>query len=125
MLLTLIVTIIFCYVSSTSRDHERIGLDRRRLEIAHLQYAALVVQDWYPESFSLFDTTFLSGELDKSIEDISKKWYILFSAKYSGKAYTCKTAPIRFTVSPLTIEAGRVGRFVINYSLKLFQLVDN
>ena len=53
MLLTLIVTIIFCYVSSTSRDHERIGLDRRRLEIAHLQYAALVVQDWYPESFSL------------------------------------------------------------------------
>ena len=51
MVLTLIVTIIFCYVSSTSRDHERIGLDRRRLEIAHLQYAALVVQDWYPESF--------------------------------------------------------------------------
>ena len=66
------------------QDAERLAMDRRRLELAHLKYAILKVCSWYPESLCVKDIVFMPGNVDELVLEFSKKYYLLFSSKYAG-----------------------------------------
>ena len=71
------------YSVSSVQDAERLGMDRRRLELAHLKYAILNVCSWYP-SLCVKDIVFVPGNVDERVLEFSKKYYLLFSSKYAG-----------------------------------------
>lgn len=63
---------------------DRIKLDRRRLEAAHLLYAILNVTEWY---FGLKDKFhFTRGNLDDAIDKITPLYHNAFSKEYAGMA---------------------------------------
>ena len=64
---------------------ERKKLDRRRLEAAHLLYAALQVCHWYPDILPALKIH--PGELDSALAQIVSQYHTAFSNYYSGKMY--------------------------------------
>lgn len=66
--------------SSSSRD----AMDRRRLEMAHLEYAVLRVCSWYPHHFDVSRLSFQPGSVDDTIDAICAGYHIAFSTKYAG-----------------------------------------
>ena len=58
-------------------------LDRRRLETAHLLYAFLTIQVWYPNAFG--DVQYKAGDLDGVLLDITPMYHSIFSKVYAGE----------------------------------------
>ncbi len=61
--------------------HQRLKLDRRRFESAHLQYAMLKTASRYPQ---LSSSTSVSSNLHDTLQKFSPAYYAAFMAKYSG-----------------------------------------
>ena len=79
---------LFFDSSSLTQDAERLAMDRQRLESAHLKYAMLNVCSWYP-SLSVEDAVFRATDVDDTVLEFSKKYYLLFSSKYAGYYFSC------------------------------------
>ena len=69
--------------SCDERLHCRIKLDRRRLETAHLLYAFLTVQLWYPNA--LEGVQYKAGDLNGVLLDITPMYHSTFSKVYASK----------------------------------------
>lgn len=69
-------------INSHCRKGNPLSLDRRRLEAAHLKYAALKVMKRYPEVFKQHK---INIKLTETLESITKDFYTAFTLKYSGK----------------------------------------
>jgi len=69
---------------------DRLKLDRRRLESAHLMYAAMNVAKWYPESFS--GIQFESGNIDKTTDELTPVYHFAFSKEYAGTLFSVHSA---------------------------------
>ena len=63
---------------------DRLKLDRRRLEDAHMIYAVLNVMNYYPDAFTKDDKSFRPAHFNKVLCAISPKFYKCFSDMYSG-----------------------------------------
>ena len=61
-------------------------MDRRRLEVAHLQYAILTVCSWYPQNLQVCQVVVTPGRIDDMVADFTKSYYSCFSAKYASKS---------------------------------------
>ena len=73
-------------------NDERIKLDRRRFEEAHLRFAVLRVKSSYPDEFS--HNTVLPN-IQETLKEITPKYFQLFRHLY-GSMYKC----ISFTPAP-------------------------
>ena len=60
----------------------RASLDRRRLEEAHLKYAALHVYTWYPDFFPVMS---MASSIQQILADMTPTFYTAFSMYYSCK----------------------------------------
>lgn len=60
-------------------------MDRRRLEKAHLQYAILVVAEWYSPDVLLKSINIIPGRIDDLISTFATLYHSLFLNKYAGK----------------------------------------
>ena len=72
-------------VAHTSSYHvlqDRLLLDRRRLECAHLLFAALKVCRWYLQELPILQ--FELGELDKVLLDLVPSYHSVFCNHYAG-----------------------------------------
>ena len=58
-------------------------LDRRRLEAAHLKYAALQTAAHYSDYFATSDMVFYT-DVQETLEKITPTFYSAFQAHYSG-----------------------------------------
>lgn len=65
--------------------YDRLRLDRRRLESAHLLFAALKVHSWY--THSLPTLKFKLGELDQVLLELVPSYHSAFSTTYTGMSY--------------------------------------
>lgn len=74
-----------CRVPEGDGKHSREVLDRRRLEMAHLQYALLQVCGWYPDKLPTSQVAITPGDLDATITTVGEVYYSLFAAKYASK----------------------------------------
>lgn len=63
---------------------ERLSMDRRRLEIAHLKYAVLNVCSWYSD-LSINTLAITPGQVDDMIQRFTCQYYSCFSAKYASE----------------------------------------
>jgi len=63
---------------------ERITLDRRRLEDAHMIYAVLNVMAWYPESFGPETRKLKPTNFNEVLSHITPIFHECFSEKYTG-----------------------------------------
>ena len=84
----LITLLLYKYrhVTTSSVDdrlHSRIKLDRRHLETAHLLYAFLTIQLWYPNAFE--GVQYQAGDLDGVLLDITPMYHSIFSKVYAGE----------------------------------------
>ena len=70
---------------SEDGGHNRIALDRRRLEMAHLQYALLQVCGWYPDQLHISKIAITPGDFDATITYVAEVYYSLFAEKYASK----------------------------------------
>lgn len=61
------------------RADERLRVDRRRLEAAHLKYAALKVMKRYPETFKDYC---ICVKQEDTLEKITGYFYSAFTSKY-------------------------------------------
>ena len=59
-------------------------MDRRRLEMAHLEYAVLRVCSWYPDHFQVSKLPFKPGSIDATIDAVCAVYHMAFSTKYAG-----------------------------------------
>ena len=62
----------------------RIKLNRRRLEAAHLKYAVLVTATNYPDLFGLSDVE-VYPDVREKLQHITPKYYSGFKSRYLGK----------------------------------------
>ena len=74
--------------SSLTQDAEHLAMDRRRLESAHLKYTMFNVCSWYP-SLSVEDTVFRAADVNDTVLEFLKKYYLLFFSKYGGYYFSC------------------------------------
>lgn len=77
---------IMCRISEGESKHDRKALDRRRLEMAHLQYALLRVCEWYPDKLHMSKVAITPGDLDAAITTVGEVYYSLFAEKYASKS---------------------------------------
>lgn len=75
-MIMLIIKLYFSY------DLDRLAMDRRRLEKAHLQYAILVVRNWYSSEEAM---TLTPGKIDEDITRFTVLYHSLFMQKYASK----------------------------------------
>lgn len=61
---------------------ERLKLDRRRFEAAHLKYAVLMVSSRYPE---IDKPVTMYSDLQRTLKLFTPNFYKAFETKYSGK----------------------------------------
>ena len=66
--------------------NNRLAMDQRHLEHAHLQYAILVVCSWY----HLNPITISEGKVDEDISEFAYLYHGAFLEKYASRLYmTC------------------------------------
>ena len=65
---------------------DRITLDRRRLEDAHMIYAVLRVLSWYPAKFGPEQKVFRPSCFNKILRHITPKFHQCFSERHAGTA---------------------------------------
>ena len=75
---------VYTFSVSTQATTDRLAMDRRRLEMAHMKYALLNVCGWYP-SLSVSEMVIRPGQFDEMIVPFSDQYYSCFSAKYARK----------------------------------------
>ena len=63
---------------------DRLRLDRRRLEDAHMIYAVLNVMNFYPDAFTKDDKLFRPAHFNKILYAVTPTFYKCFSEMYSG-----------------------------------------
>ena len=63
---------------------DRIILDRRRLEDAHMIYAALNVLSWYPTNFGPEQKIFRPSYFNEILGHITPTFHQCFSERYAG-----------------------------------------
>lgn len=63
---------------------DRLKLDRRRMEDAHMIYAVLNVMNFYPDAFTKDDKLFRPAHFNEVLCAITPKFYKCFSEMYSG-----------------------------------------
>ena len=68
---------------------ERIKMDRRRLENAHIRYAILTISKWYPDHFSCNNIAFTSDTASTLLE-FTPLYQEIFHQTYSGILLTVK-----------------------------------
>lgn len=64
--------------------HDRIRLDRRRLENAHLKYAVLTTQSRYPST--AVGLIPMHTDISSTLADFTVRFYKAFSQRYPGLA---------------------------------------
>lgn len=79
------VTWFISRMSEGDGRHNRIALDHRRLEMAHLQYALLQVCGWYPDQLHTSKIAIIPGDFDATIAYVGGVYYSLFAEKYASK----------------------------------------
>jgi len=62
----------------------RVTLDRRRLEDAHMIWAVLTVMEWYPENFGPEAMMLRPAHFNDSLSQITLRFHKSFSEKYAG-----------------------------------------
>ena len=67
---------------------DRITLDRRRLEDAHIIYAVLNVMTWYPDKFGPEAKAFRPANFNEVLSRITPIYHTCFSERYAG-TYVC------------------------------------
>ena len=72
------------YNSSISMLTDRINLDRRRLEDAHIIYAVLDVMRWYPTGFSEEDKILKPAHFNNILSHLTPTFHKCFSERYAG-----------------------------------------
>lgn len=70
------------FIHSYHALHDRLMLDRRRLESAHLLFATLRVYQWYPNMIP--QVRFQLGELDQHLLEIVPLYHSAFIGHYAG-----------------------------------------
>jgi hypothetical protein len=75
---------MFALYKSDSVPSNRNAMDRRRLEMAHLEYAVLYVCSWYPDDFQKSKLPFKPGSIDDTIDSVCCIYHTAFSSKYAG-----------------------------------------
>ena len=78
-IMTLVLALFNSDIDSTSMD--RLQLDRRRLEEAHMKFCILDVFKRYPQAFSTWK---ISTSLQQNLNNIIPHYFSVFSAKYAG-----------------------------------------
>ena len=63
---------------------DRITLDRRRLEDAHMIYAVLKVFAWYPAKFRPEERVLKPAHFNEILSQITPAFHRCFSEKYAG-----------------------------------------
>jgi len=71
--------------SSDDLLNQRIRLDRRRLESAHLKYAMLSLQRLYPELLTV--PVIVTGEVKETVMKFTPYFYKAFCSRYAGKHF--------------------------------------
>ena len=71
--------------SSSETTFNRQSMDRRRLEMAHLQYAVITVCSWYPQNLQVCQVGITPSKVDDMIAEFTKSYYLCFSAKYASE----------------------------------------
>ena len=67
---------------------ERLRMDRRRLECAHIRYTVLKIVQWYPADLKAEEIVFHSHPSSTLLE-FTPIYQKLFHHKYSGKCNYC------------------------------------
>lgn len=75
---------IYIFFFWFSDFEDRLKLDRRRLEEAHLKFCVLDVYKRYPEAFPRW---VISTSVQQTLEDVTPLYYKAFADKYAGKSY--------------------------------------
>ena len=74
-----IVAILWFHYGNVSND--RTPLDRRRLENAHLRFAVLSIQNYFPE---IFTDTVITSDIQDTLKEINQNFPAVFRKTYSG-----------------------------------------
>ena len=74
--------LILILFNSDSAGMDRLRLDRRRLEEAHMRFCILDVFKQYPHTFPTWN---ISTSLQQSLDHIIPHYFNAFSAKYAGQ----------------------------------------
>ena len=64
-----------------SSDPQRLELDRRRLEAAHIKYACLQVVNTYPTAFKNFE---FKDDIMDTLNQVTPVFFQCFEARYAG-----------------------------------------
>ena len=70
---------------------ERLKMDRRRLECAHIRFAILKVARWYPDCFTIENIMF-SGNESITLQEFVPLYQKTFHQKYSGTTHSAYKA---------------------------------
>lgn len=65
---------------------DRLKMDRRRFELAHLKYAVLKIAERYADDLNLTDIP-ITPDLKATLEKITPVFYSSFRARYAGGYY--------------------------------------
>jgi hypothetical protein len=79
---------------------ERYKLDRRRIELSHLQFAALQVSIWYPENFDRKKLP-LHSNMDDTLSRITETYHGIFMEYYASKIILYCGKRIQILISEL------------------------
>jgi len=86
------------YISRVLSLKDRIILDRRRLEDAHMIYAVLNVFGWYPAKFGPEQKVIRPSHFNEILGKITPIFHQCFSEQYAGTAtiYFCNNLRILY-----------------------------
>ena len=71
----------FKAVKSYNFSNDRMPLNRKRLENAHLRYAVLVIQRSFPD---VFGSMFIASDVHDTLKEINVKFSAAMQKTYSG-----------------------------------------